>query len=132
VSVYFAQRRSGGLIKIGWSTGVHSRMIALRTRLLGSMPGRRKEELAVHERFKHLRAKGEWFRPDAELLEFIRTKAQQHEPENDGTQSPIRMSESLKERIREYRQQVKDNRGFEISYSEAIRSLIERGLKAVS
>ena len=33
----------------------------------------------MHKRFAHLRVRDEWFRPDAELLEYIRTEAQGHE-----------------------------------------------------
>jgi hypothetical protein len=35
------------------------------------MEGGRESEAAHHQRFAHLRVRGEWFRPDAELLEYI-------------------------------------------------------------
>lgn len=30
-----------------------------------------KEEYALHKRFAHLRVRGEWFRPEKELLDFV-------------------------------------------------------------
>ncbi len=48
------------------------------------------------------------------------------------TQSPIRMSEALKDRVRKYQKYVKDEQGFEITLSEAIRSLVEKSLEALS
>jgi hypothetical protein len=48
------------------------------------------------------------------------------------TQSPVRMTPALKERVREYQQRVKKEQGCRISLSEAIRALIEKGLEATS
>lgn len=81
MSVYFAQRRRRGLIKIGYSRGVTRRLKSkeIRARLLGSIPGFRKEERETHARFAHLRVRGEWFRPGEDLLAFIHAEAQGHD-----------------------------------------------------
>jgi len=42
------------------------------------------------------------------------------------------MSEALKDRVRKYQKYVKDEQGFEITLSEAIRSLVEKSLEALS
>ncbi len=43
--------------------------------LLASAVGGPKEERELHRRFVHLRTRGEWFRPDPELLEYIASQA---------------------------------------------------------
>lgn len=79
MAVYFIQDE-GGEIKIGFSQGnPHSRLASFRTgnprelKLLVSIPGGREEEQALHERFADLRTRGEWFKPDARLLDFVET-----------------------------------------------------------
>ena len=74
-SVYFVQRR-GAHIKIGYSTDVASRIVALERehgplRVLAVIPGTRRVEKALHRRFWSARVGGEWFRPVAELRSFI-------------------------------------------------------------
>lgn len=78
MAVYFIQHGEGGEIKIGTTCGnPYARMSTLQTgtplelRLLVSIPGGVAEEVAVHERFAALRVRGEWFRPEPALLEFI-------------------------------------------------------------
>jgi hypothetical protein len=75
--IYFAQLGTGS-IKIGTTEDLDGRMDTLESHygepvtLLGTMPGGRKEEREIHERFTHLRfGRTEQFRPSAELLEFI-------------------------------------------------------------
>lgn len=85
--VYFVQERDGyeGAIKIGRVTSsyglkkvsyhVRQRKSSMqsccphRLEILGWTP--KVEEKATHRRFAHLRIRGEWFRPAAELLVFI-------------------------------------------------------------
>jgi hypothetical protein len=43
----------------------------LEVRLLGTIPGDRGVERALHRRFAHLRLRGEWFRWDASIKAFI-------------------------------------------------------------
>lgn len=78
--VYFIQTSSGP-IKIGFTTTrMESRLQTLQCgsfeslRILGFMVvSNRKDETKIHDRFRHLRIrpKGEWFRPEEELLQFI-------------------------------------------------------------
>ena len=76
-NTYFIQSScADGLIKIGRSTDVQSRMAALATgsaaplRLLAVI--HRDVESTLHRKFAHLRRHGEWFAPHQDLLDFIR------------------------------------------------------------
>src|SRR5204863_2595501 len=40
-------------------------------RVIGVMPGGKKRERELHQQFRGLRARGEWFRPEQRLLTFI-------------------------------------------------------------
>lgn len=75
--IYFAQLDTGA-IKIGTSRNVESRLDQLKSyygkplALLGTMPGGRKEEREIHQRFGHLRfGRHEQFKPAQDLLDFI-------------------------------------------------------------
>lgn len=79
-SVYFLRTRDQ--IKIGYTAGdVKRRMRTIQStsgidiELLGFMPGTRHHEQALHHRFSHLRARGEWFAADAEILAFVAENA---------------------------------------------------------
>lgn len=69
--------QGGDLVKIGHTTRLSSRLKALRTAngtpvtLLALVPAHPAMEKAIHQRFAHLRASGEWFRVDGELLAYI-------------------------------------------------------------
>jgi T5orf172 domain len=83
--VYYVQRESDGLIKIGTSRTIYGRMAALKTtygplRLLATHGGTHIEEHAIHDRFAAQRVtpKGEWFRPELPLLEHIDEKRRWH------------------------------------------------------
>lgn len=73
--VYFLQDEDG-FVKIGHAQDVKARVAVLQTasrqtlRLLGAMPGGRREEAALHRRFAPTRARGEWFAPTPTLLVF--------------------------------------------------------------
>lgn len=78
--IYFAQiggRR--GPIKIGTSVNPPKRVREFacgspyRVFLVGTLPGGRTEELALHRRFRSHRTHGEWFSVNDELVEFMKT-----------------------------------------------------------
>ena len=73
--IYFVE--GGDLVKIGMAEDVPARVARMQTgspiqlRLLGSMPGDRDVERALHRRFRDLRVRGEWFRRADELHAYI-------------------------------------------------------------
>jgi hypothetical protein len=76
--VYFMRLESPlGEIKIGVSSDVEARRASLQSNnpypiiILATRPGGVREEYAVQRKFLHLRLRGEWFKPDEELLEYI-------------------------------------------------------------
>lgn len=76
--VYFLRSGARGPIKIGKARDVQRRVDEIKAgnpyelRVLAVMPGGRAEERELHERFAHLRLRGEWFRPAAELRDFVK------------------------------------------------------------
>jgi predicted DNA-binding protein len=46
-------------------------------------------------------------------------------------QNQIRMSDDLKDRIRKYQKKLKSEGGLDVSFSSAVRALIEKGLEEV-
>lgn len=75
--IYFIRMGQDGPIKIGFSGNVATRFAGLQIgcphelSLLGRMPGGLDDERRLHARFDALRIRGEWFRPEPELLAFI-------------------------------------------------------------
>jgi hypothetical protein len=76
--IYFVQSEGDGSIKIGFtSTPFAKRLETLKTgsphklKLLGIMPGLKKQERQLHRHFSAARMSGEWFRPTPELLAYI-------------------------------------------------------------
>lgn len=73
--VYFIQ--AGDAVKIGFSETVTKRFAGIQSNhpaeleLLGTVPASADTERAYHERFAHLRIRGEWYRADQELLDAI-------------------------------------------------------------
>jgi len=73
--VYFLKAER--FVKIGFSNGTSSRLIALQTaspfeiNLIGAIRGSLQIEQALHVRFSHLRHRGEWFRETPGLMAFI-------------------------------------------------------------
>ena len=74
--IYLIQAEGVGHVKIGFVTGnsASGRFAELQVgssvplRLLGTLPGGRDKERELHQRFKHARVRGEWFKPSRELL----------------------------------------------------------------
>lgn len=74
--VYYVQRESDGLIKIGTSRRLSQRMATLRSEhgpitLLLTHPGGHRREGILHGAFLDIRMEGEWFRPEPHLLAWI-------------------------------------------------------------
>jgi hypothetical protein len=74
--VYFV--RAGAAIKIGRTANLAARLRALATasavplELLAAVPGGREREVREHRGWRHLRLRGEWFRPDGALVRYAR------------------------------------------------------------
>jgi len=76
--VYFLQTTGpSGVIKIGTSTDVTTRLRwhqghhPVPLKLVLTVPGGYRQEKAYHLMFAHLRAEGEWFFPEPDLVTFI-------------------------------------------------------------
>jgi DNA-binding XRE family transcriptional regulator len=80
-AVYFIREESSGAIKIGVAKDVYRRLSFLRTAhsseltLLGVIAGDGLREAALHRQFQHIRLRGEWFRPEPDLLALIAQEA---------------------------------------------------------
>jgi hypothetical protein len=74
--VYFAQSVNGGPIKIGISVDPLKRVRSIPYHdeliLLATLPGGRKLEKKLHNRFSACRLQGEWFEPSHDILDFIK------------------------------------------------------------
>jgi hypothetical protein len=80
--VYFAESKSAGLIKIGFTSCIEQRLRnepfvgPLRNvKVLGMIKGGRDREREIHFRFRAFRRDGEWFEASPELREFISARA---------------------------------------------------------
>lgn len=77
--IYFIQAGSHGPIKIGLARNPHRRLRKLqvgcpwRLYLIGYILGGWEKEKSLHEKFAHLKKRGEWFNPGLELLAFIKS-----------------------------------------------------------
>jgi len=75
--VYFIQ--TNDFIKIGFTRNMTRRFEGINSSvpyditLLHEMPGSFDLEVDMHRKFKHLRVKGEWFRAEPELVDFIQS-----------------------------------------------------------
>lgn len=75
--VYFIKELALGSIKIGVSRNVEERLAVLQRGMpqklecIGFIKGDFKDENLLHDKFSHLRIRGEWFKADDELLDFL-------------------------------------------------------------
>lgn len=75
--IYFIRAGENGPIKIGFSTDPEQRLRTLQTAhteklvMLHSQVGTKADEARLHNRFRNIHVKGEWFEADPSLLEFI-------------------------------------------------------------
>ncbi len=76
--IYFLRAKGMGGIKIGCSTDVSSRIVALQRHsiaplyLMGKVPGTMAQESEIHALFHKQRMHGEWFKADRALSSFVR------------------------------------------------------------
>lgn len=89
--IYFIQVKAGEEpLKIGKSMDVENRYGKVKTfmpfdiELLGVMEGGITEERKLHRKFKRHSIKGEWFRSDDEILEFISANTSNKIPQPTG------------------------------------------------
>jgi hypothetical protein len=77
--VYFVKNGERDRVKIGFSVRHSVRLSTLQgaspdaLTLLGVIPGTMQLERKLHQRFKAYRVKGEWFRVEGELANFLKT-----------------------------------------------------------
>jgi hypothetical protein len=70
---------AGAKLKIGKADDIAQRLRALQTAspeplaLVATMPGAFAQEAVLHARFKRLHIRGEWYRYEAELQDFVRS-----------------------------------------------------------
>jgi hypothetical protein len=84
--VYFIQGELTRLIKIGRTEGAAYRLGVLQTgspdklNIIGVIPHDHADihEKVLHERFYHLRERGEWHRPGPDLMDYIERHALSH------------------------------------------------------
>ncbi len=75
--VYFVERDTDRAIKIGWTSDIARRLLEFRTKqktdvlLLAAIPGDKPLEQRLQARFAADHIEREWFRPSAELTDFI-------------------------------------------------------------
>src|SRR5262245_45746181 len=76
--IYFVLAEEVGRVKVGITgDGLDRRFAGLASaspvplRGIGLMRGTSKVETAIHRKFRHLRAHGEWFKMDADLEAFV-------------------------------------------------------------
>ena len=75
--IYFIQAGDNGPIKIGVTNNVRKRLSILQTfspqklKLLAIIEGSYDKERLIHQIFSKLRVRGEWFKPEPDLLEYI-------------------------------------------------------------
>lgn len=130
MSVYFAQRRRNGLIKIGWSRSVTGRLRAMKAKILGAVSGDRSTEKGLHKRFDHLRVRGEWFKPGDDLLTFIRSRAQEHKPDSEVFQTAFRVPNLLLDRVDKIARKM-SRPGVRIKRSAVLRMALYRGVNQI-
>jgi hypothetical protein len=50
-------------------------------KVLGVIPGGKRQERAIHAKFAHLRSRGEWFQLTDEVLDFLEVEAEEYDPD---------------------------------------------------
>jgi excisionase family DNA binding protein len=103
--VYFAQEPYDKAIKIGISHNVRKRIAQLENsmphnlQIIGMMSGDFAKEQELHMMFEPYRIKGEWFKPDKAILDYIENNARI-------TEVPMDLKEEVKEIAKKSRKQT--------------------------
>src|ERR1035437_867952 len=90
MGTYFIEAINTGTIKIGKSDNVTKRLSALQMssftplKVLGFFPDGVISEYEAHKKFSHLRIRGEWFKAEKELRNYIRELKEKHKQIVDG------------------------------------------------
>ncbi len=98
--IYFIQAGKGGPIKIGQAVDVEKRLDNLQVAnaqkltLLLAIPGKQADERKFQKKFKDIRIRGEWFRPESCLLDFI---ASMDDGSRGNTWKPITCADDVQE-----------------------------------
>ena len=77
--IYFIQPEAGGPVKIGYASNLRNRASNIQTGtwiplvVRCVMEGDIAVEKMIHAKFAELRIRGEWFAPEKQLLDFIKT-----------------------------------------------------------
>jgi len=88
MSVYFVQEEDNGLIKIGYSKNPNRRLKSLqinnprKLNILKVIDGAMCRETYLHHRCSRFNAKGEWFHPHSELIDYIDGLDDDYSPED--------------------------------------------------
>ncbi len=88
--VYFIRSYLTGLVKIGTTNSLASRILNLRNahpgrlEVIGVMDGGQPREAEIHRQFRAQRYDGEWFVETAALVEFIKANAREQHPDLGG------------------------------------------------
>lgn len=129
--VYFIQGELTGLIKIGWTVkAIKHRLIGHQTgspdllKVLKTVNGSRNYESHLHETFKHLAVRGEWFKPEEDLLRFIKRQEEGIRNQNRWDEVDSKIQEFRKGReIRlshnELMKQIRSKMSTPIAYQQA-------------
>lgn len=113
IYTYFIKSAASGAIKIGRSIDPRKRLIDLQVasheslELLGTMEG--DHERDIHERFADLHIRGEWFRDNGSIAEFIETY--NSEPNTD------RLIRAVKKLIADFRAAETEVMDFWMTYA---------------
>jgi len=74
--IYFIQTADNQYVKVGKADNPAKRLLELQTaapqklKLLATLAGGHEQERAIHQRFEHLRARGEWFYATPDLVSY--------------------------------------------------------------
>ena len=110
--IYFIQNQSNHLIKIGYSKDVERRFRQHQLNVPDTLEliakfycrGPARYERLVHTLFKDLRVKGEWFRPNGRIFDFVQyqqagpQKLHERHPVNRRSNFAADVSEAIKQR----------------------------------